>query len=117
MKLMGILLAVSAVIAGCGASPDEAGPATPDNPKLEGEVGPVYLDSSEILLRESDPVQVVLRVQGSLPTPCHQLAWEVEQPTAEGVIEVRLFTLSDPNLAALMTRGGRSEPQDDERGG
>ncbi|MDA0364936.1 MAG: hypothetical protein O3B31_11100 [Chloroflexi bacterium] len=34
----------------------------------------MYVDFADVLLLESDPVQVVLYVTGNLPTPCHSLA-------------------------------------------
>ena len=53
--------------------PDEPGTTLPN-----GIVGPVFVDSTEILYLESFPVQVRLAVRGSLPTPCHELQWSVE---------------------------------------
>lgn len=59
------------------------GPPTtlPDEPSTtlpNGIVGPVFIDTTEILYLESFPVQVRLVVRGSLPTACHELEWSVE---------------------------------------
>jgi hypothetical protein len=54
-------------------------------------VGPVYVDSTEILYLESFPVQVRLVVRGSLPTPCHQARWGVDDSTGE--LEVTLWSV------------------------
>ena len=51
----------------------------------------MFIDSTEILYLESFPVQVRLLVHGSLPTPCHQLQWSVDD--GEGVIEVSLWSV------------------------
>jgi uncharacterized protein YdeI (BOF family) len=56
-----------------------------------GIEGPVFVESTEILYLESFPVQVRLVVQGSLPTPCHQAQWTVEDTA--GAIEVSLWSV------------------------
>jgi hypothetical protein len=56
----------------------------------------VYVDTTEILYLESFPVQARLVVRGSLPTPCHQIRWEVEDPDLDGSIEVRMWSEPDP---------------------
>lgn len=59
-----------------------------------GDVGPVYVDSTEIIYLESYPVQVQLLVKGSLPTPCHQPVFEVQDFGTS--IAVDLWSLADP---------------------
>lgn len=90
---LSILLAVGVVgqVALGAASPDPAMDGTTE--------GPVYVDSTEILYLESFPVQVHLAVRGSLPTPCHEAAWEVEQ--TDEVIAVRLWSRADPELICV----------------
>lgn len=56
---------------------------------------PVFVESSEILYLESYPVQVQLLVQGALPTPCHQPAWEVSETATS--VDVALWSTSDPD--------------------
>ena len=46
--------------------------------------GEVFLDSAQLLIRESYPPQVTLTLAGSLPTPCHQLRVAVAAPDAQG---------------------------------
>jgi hypothetical protein len=63
--------------------PTTVGPTStpPDGPSTtlpNGIVGPVFIDSTEILYLESHPAQVRLEVRGSLPTPCHELRWSIE---------------------------------------
>jgi hypothetical protein len=59
--------------------------------------GPVYIDTTEILLLESFPVQVRLVVRGALPTPCHEAVWEVED--RGDAIHVSLWSEADPKIA------------------
>ena len=67
----------------------------------EGERGGVYLDSLEIIQRESYPVQIALVLQGSLPTPCHELRTEVAQPDEQGRIVVDVYSLVDPDEVCI----------------
>jgi hypothetical protein len=63
--------------------------------------GPVYADEVSLLQMESYPVQVVLLVRGSLPTPCHEVKWEIVGPDARGRIDVTLFSQADPSMACI----------------
>lgn len=62
----------------------------------EPQHDPVYVDGTEILYLESFPVQVQLLVDGALPTPCHEPAWEVAD--GETSVDVTLWSTSDPEL-------------------
>ena len=75
------------VLAACGP----AGPAR----------GPVYLDSTEVLVRESLPVQAALVVRGSLPTPCHVLRVEVAPPDNQNRILVDIYSTTDPEQVCI----------------
>jgi hypothetical protein len=70
-----------------GQSGTETGPAG------DG-VGPVYIDSAEVLYLESWPVQVQLWVTGSVPTPCHEVAYEVQDFGSS--LDVLLWSITDP---------------------
>ncbi len=59
------------------------------------------MDETELLIRESYPLQVALLVRGNKPTPCHELIWEVEGPDEEGRIEIALYTLIDPDVVCI----------------
>ena len=63
--------------------------------------GNVYLDSTEIVLRESYPVQAALVIRGSLPTPCHELKVEVSPPDDQSRILVSVYSVSDPNQVCI----------------
>jgi hypothetical protein len=88
-------LALSILLAACGVGP--AATAEPTG----GERGPAYLDHYEVLILESFPVQLVLYVEGDLPTPCHELVWEVGAADSEGRIEVDLYSEADPDVACI----------------
>jgi hypothetical protein len=60
--------------------------------------GSVFIDSAEVVLMESDPVQIRLLLQGNLPTPCHQLRAEVSPPDDQNRIMVDVYSLVDPEV-------------------
>jgi hypothetical protein len=95
------LLALAALLAACGAVADEPTTPSPQPPQGGRVRGPVYVESSDVLLLESFPVQVRLHVTGTLPTPCHELLWTVDGPDAEARILVDLYTETDPGLACI----------------
>ncbi len=63
--------------------------------------GNVYLDQVDLLIMESYPIQVSLSIQGSLPTPCHQLRVVVSEADEENRIQVELYSLVDPVLLCV----------------
>lgn len=58
--------------------------------------GVVYLDSEEILVMESSPVQIMLALKGSLPTPCNQLRVSANSPDEQNRIQVDVYSVIDP---------------------
>lgn len=101
-----MLIALLTVLTACGAA--NGAPPSPDDPvsgddptpttqpmgEIPADAGPVYVNDTEILLLESFPVQVRLRVTGDLPTPCHEPVWEV---TDDGeTIAVTLASIPPP---------------------
>ena len=64
-----------------------------------GSHGAVYVDSVDILYLESFPVQVQLVVRGSLPTPCHEAIFEVQD--LGDVIDVQLWSLADADAICI----------------
>ncbi len=63
--------------------------------------GPVFIESADIVLKESFPVQVELVLTGNLPTPCHQLRVVVSEPDADSQIEVQAYSVSDPEKMCI----------------
>jgi hypothetical protein len=98
--LIGLPLAV--LLSACGGGADQpVDPTTPTTSttapaEIPDDAGPVFVDTTDILLMESFPVQVALHVTGSLPTPCHQPVWEVEDDGS--TIAVRLASVIEPDV-------------------
>jgi hypothetical protein len=105
-----LLLILAVLAAGCFQIRFGLGPDTPDDgdqttttrPPVPGGLrGAAYVDSVEILLLESWPVQVRALVKGSLPTPCHTLAWDRSGPDAEGRITLDVYSTADPGAVCI----------------
>ena len=60
--------------------------------------GEVFIQEMDILVMESFPPQYTLTLQGTLPTPCHQLRVEVSPPDSQNVIQVSAYSVVDPNV-------------------
>ena len=63
--------------------------------------GPAYIDSVELLMLESWPVQVHAQVKGNLPTPCHRVAWDVSDPDASGRIVLDIHSTTDADVICV----------------
>ena len=63
--------------------------------------GAAYIEETEILLLESFPVQVRLKLRGNLPTPCHALQWEVSEPDEQGQIRVEVYAATEPDQICI----------------
>jgi len=61
--------------------------------------GEVFLDSTDILVMESYPVQIMLVLQGSLPTPCNNLRVDTNPPDKQNQIHIEVYSVIDPALA------------------
>jgi hypothetical protein len=97
LRLFTPCLAVILLVTACGGVDRGSGIASPTVPG--GGEGPVFVDSTEILYLESFPVQVRLAVRGSLPTPCHEPVWEVED--LGWTIDIRLWSEADPAQSCI----------------
>ena len=74
-------------------SPDSQLPVTGGEPATRGDV---VIDSLAIQASDSFPPQYQLIAKGSLPTSCHQLRTEVENPNMQSEIHVEIFSVYDP---------------------
>jgi hypothetical protein len=82
-----------------GTAPPEPTPApweqtAGDNSRVRGEV---FLESTDIVILESDTPKFVLRLAGALPTPCHELRVAVSKPDDENDIQVEVYSVTDPD--------------------
>jgi hypothetical protein len=93
-----MILLVAILLTACARSTDPL-PAGPGAGEMT--TGPVFVDTTDLLLRESFPVQVDLRVQGALPTPCHHAIWSIAGPTTEGRLEVELHSEAPAEPACI----------------
>ncbi|MEK6221085.1 MAG: hypothetical protein N2D54_02435 [Chloroflexota bacterium] len=68
--------------------------ATEEPPVNRGNVVPgnAEVKNVDILILESYPIQVMLKIEGSLPTPCHVLAAKFSDPNAQNEIYVEIFS-------------------------
>lgn len=73
----------------------------PDDGELK--TGPVFIDHSEIIMKESFPVQVELVLSGNLPTPCNKLRIVSAEPDEFGHIEIEAYSVSDPDVMCTQT--------------
>ena len=63
--------------------------------------GNVFIDYSELSLMESDPIQVMLTLQGSLPSPCNQLRVIARAPDEQSQIQIDVYSVVDPDKACV----------------
>lgn len=59
--------------------------------------GSVTIDTSEVVIMESQPLQIMLHLKGYLPTPCHKLRAQLAEPNAENQINVEIYSLAEPD--------------------
>lgn len=61
---------------------------------------PFHLDNAEVRVAESEPFQLFLDVEGNAPTPCHTVAYEVQED--DGEYAVHVTTVAGPGMCAQM---------------
>jgi len=67
----------------------------------DGQGGAVYINSTDLLVAESYPVQVFLHIAGDLPTPCHEFRSQVAEPDEGNRIYATAWSESDPNTVCV----------------
>jgi inhibitor of cysteine peptidase len=63
--------------------------------------GEAYIDSTDLLIMESYPVQISLALKGSLPTPCNQLRVVANPPDDQNRIQVEVYSVVDPEQMCI----------------
>lgn len=126
MKRLRLLFMLALLVAGCApapatepdtlppdapvTSPPEDGsppiqtPEMPFAPKPGDDDlsrGNVYINESELIIRESFPPQIVLVLRGDVPTPCHELRVVIPEPDAENKIDLEVYSVVDPELVCI----------------
>ena len=66
----------------------------------------IKIDSASVVVLESQPPQLVVRIAYVLPTRCHQLRVEVSGPDDQNRIELKAYAVAEKDQACdLMTTG------------
>lgn len=111
-----ILLALSVVLGACAEAADtptadrttdatdtvtsedrvQQPPVNSIGPSGQGRTptGPFFLDSAQVNVAESFPLQVFVAVEGNQPTPCDEVDWTVT--VEDDRIDINLYTVADP---------------------
>jgi len=76
-------------------------PYAPQTGDLALRRGNLYLDSADVLVMESYPVQIAVNLKGNLPTPCNHLRAVIDQPDADQNIKINLYTVTDPKAMCV----------------
>jgi len=63
--------------------------------------GPLMVKESELILMESYPVQVLLRVSGDLPTPCHMPRANLTHEDGSERIDIELYSLTEEDVMCI----------------
>jgi hypothetical protein len=97
----GTILAFSFLVAGEeGCVGIVVPPCPPEGCGVEpGVVAPVYPDTVEIVFSADDPGRVAVLVTGFLPTPCHVLAWDLNELSPEGMTVLDLYSVVEGDQA------------------
>lgn len=77
--------------------PPQTTPTIPEN----AQRGEVFISDAQLLVMESYPVQVQLRISGELPTPCHQFQADVAEADANNEVHVQVYSLVDPEIMCV----------------
>ncbi len=86
-----LMLTVVGVLGACAGA----------SPSVTRSHDPVTVEHTDLLQLEGFPVQVVLRVEGQLPDPCHEAVWTVSAPDTDGRIEVELHSEAPQGLDCI----------------
>jgi len=79
-------------------SPEPVEPSPGDVNKVRASA---FIDSVQLLILESYPVQINLMLIGSLPTPCHKLRVAVDPPDKENRVYIDVYTVVDPDKICI----------------
>lgn len=80
------------------APEDNLPPYEPRSSDASLKRGEVFLVTKEVVTMESNPPQFALALEGSLPTPCHELRVEIAPPDQAKHIEATAYSLVDPGV-------------------
>lgn len=78
---------------------DSTEPSDATVPAGEFIPGEAFIEETSVAVAESFPMQLFLQVSGQLPTPCHELVWEVEE--SPGRFDVTIESRVDPAVTCI----------------
>jgi hypothetical protein len=99
MKAITTLFLVALLLAACAPTSGET--PEPGQPTGEPQGGAVYVETADLLIMESYPVQVNLHVTGNLPTPCHSFHYAYQIGSASDRFRVDVTAWSEADPAAM----------------
>lgn len=76
---------------------EDSRPFAPQAGDQDLDQGDVQLEKTDLMIMESWPVQISLQVEGTLPTPCHQLRAKISEMGDDQRVEVEMYSLSHPD--------------------
>jgi hypothetical protein len=74
----------------------------PNDAKLQRDTVLLNIESSTIFTQPSDPNQVFVMLNGTLPDPCHELRVVVTPPDASNTINLDVYSVVDTSVACIM---------------
>lgn len=103
MKTLGKILVFAAFVFVSACSPSAVTPTPPRGLPGGGaqpSIGPVFIDSADLLIAESYPVQPSLHITGNLPTSCASFhySYTIGAETDRFRIDLNAWSESNPEL-------------------
>jgi hypothetical protein len=71
-------------------------PFSPQPGDINFSRGEVFIDSTDLLIMESFPIQIALVLKGNLPTPCNKLRVVTNPPDDQNRIQVEVYSVINP---------------------
>lgn len=116
-----ILLVTSLAACSTYSTPDDIDPTLDPNESVTGLPGQVddptqevvdpednnlvrgnaYINTAELIIMESYPIQVMLSLTGDLPTPCQEFAFTVADPEEGNQIHVEVYSLGEEGIICI----------------
>ena len=99
-----ILIVFAFSLFACNGETPTSEPSTPIGDQNGRDIAWVDWDASEVVVRESFPMQVAVILRGDVPSPCHEIQWEIADPNEDNEIHITVWSIVDPgaNCASLI---------------
>jgi hypothetical protein len=102
MKALLTLFVVATLLVACAPASGET--PQPGEPTNQPQGGAVYVETADLLIMESYPVQVNLHVTGNLPTPCHSFHYAYQIGSASDSLRIDVTAWSETDPAIMCTQ-------------